>query len=252
MIAASLARALDPAAMARAAGYELDRWQAAVLRRRHPQTILNCSRQAGKSLATALGAVHEALFYSPALVLLYAPTQRQSELLYAKVRAVLRALDDVPTYQEDTRTSLQLSNGSRVACLPGDEATTRGFSGVNLLVIDEASRCSDLLYAGVRPMLAVSAGRIVLLSTPWGRRGFYWEVWSNGGPAWYRVQVTAAECPRITAEWLRIERDSLPERLYRQEYECSFEDIESQVFATELVTEAFTPNVKPLFPGGVR
>jgi hypothetical protein len=239
--------------MARAAGYEPDRWQADVLRRRGRQTILNCTRQGGKSLVTALGAVHEALFHPPALVLLFARAQRQSLELYGKVRAILRALgEEVPGYETDTKSSLELDNGSRVLCLPGDEATTRGFSGVNLLVIDEASRCPDLLYEAVRPMLAVSGGRLVLLSTPWGRRGFFWEVWTNGGPAWHRVKVTAPECPRIPAGWLALERQSIPERIFRQEYMCSFEDIESQVFPTDLVVEAFTDDVKPLFAGGVR
>ena len=239
--------------MARAAGYEPDRWQADVLRRRDRQTVLNCTRQGGKSLVTALGAVHEALFHPPALVLLFARAQRQSLELYGKVRAILRALgEEVPGYETDTKSSLELDNGSRMLCLPGDEATTRGFSGVNLLVIDEASRCPDLLYEAVRPMLAVSGGRLVLLSTPWGRRGFFWEVWTNGGPAWHRVKVTAPECPRIPAGWLEEERRSLPERVFRQEYMCSFEDIETQVFPTDLVLQAFTGDVQPLFAGGVR
>jgi len=50
--------------------------------------------------------------------------------------------------------------------LPGDEGTVRGFSGVSLLVIDEAARVADPLYFAVRPMLAVSQGRLVALDTP--------------------------------------------------------------------------------------
>ena len=244
---------LDPVWMARAAGFEPDHWQVEVLRRREPQTILLATRQGGKSLVTALLSVHEALFHPPALVLLFARAQRQSLELYGKVRLILRALRDVvPGYAADTLSSLELANGSRIICLPGDEATTRGFSGVSLLVVDEAARCPDLLYEAVRPMLAVSAGKLVLLSTGWGRRGFFYQTWMNGGPAWHRVKVTAPECPRIPAGWLEEERRSLPERVFRQEYMCSFEDIDSQVFPTELVMQAFTPEVQPLFPGGVR
>ena len=61
---------------------------------------------------------------------------------------------------------LELANGSRVVSLPGDEKNIRGYSGVTLLVIDEAARVADELYYAVRPMLAVSQGRLVALSTP--------------------------------------------------------------------------------------
>lgn len=252
-IAKTLAMALDPVWMARAAGYEPDNWQAEVLRRRAQQTILLCTRQGGKSLTTALLSVHEALFHPPALVLLFARAKRQSELLYAQVRLILRELGETATsYEKETESELVLTNGSKVVCLPGNEATTRGYSGVRLLVIDEAARCPDLLYEACRPTLAVSGGRLVLLSTPWGRRGFFFESWTNGGPAWHRVRVTAPECPRIPAGWLAQERESLPERVFRQEYLTSFEDLDSQAFPTDLVIQAFTQDVQPLFLGGVR
>ena len=92
----------------------------------------------------------------------------------------------------------------------------------------------------------------MLLSTPWGKRGFFFEEYTHGGPLWHRVRITAAQCPRITPDWLADERRALPERLYRQEYECSFEDTEDQVFASELVMQSVTPAVRPLFAGGVR
>jgi hypothetical protein len=57
---------------------------------------------------------------------------------------------------------LTLSNGARIIALPGKEETIRGFSGVTLLVIDEAARVLDDLYQACRPMLAVSGGRIIL------------------------------------------------------------------------------------------
>jgi hypothetical protein len=42
-----------------------------------------------------------------------------------------------------------------------------------MLVIDEASRVDDTLYLAVRPLLAVSGGRLVALSTPFGKRGWF-------------------------------------------------------------------------------
>src|SRR6185369_6360406 len=97
---------------------------------------------------------------------------------------------------------------SRIIALPENERTIRGYSGAALLVVDEASRVSDALYASVRPMLAVSRGRLVVLSTPFGKRGFFFEEWSSDR-AWERIRITADQCPRISPEFLEEERLAL-------------------------------------------
>src|SRR5499426_2764258 len=173
-LARDLARALDPVLFARRAGLEPDAWQASLLRSAGRQLILNCSRQSGKSTVSSLLALHEALYRPPALVLLLSPSLRQSQELFRKVKDALAALGpDAPALAEESALRLEWANGSRIVCLPGKEQTIRGFSGVSLLVVDEASRVPDELYYAVRPMLAVSGGRIVLLSTTFGRRGHF-------------------------------------------------------------------------------
>ena len=146
----------------------------------------------------------------------------------------------------DNEMSLLLPNRSRIVGLPGNEATVRGFSAVSLLLVDEASRVEDELYRAVRPMLIVSDGALWLMSTPFGKRGFFYETWVNGGAEWERVQVKAGECPRIRKELLEEERRSLGDMWYRQEYECEFVDAVSGVFDRDLVEGAITREVKPL------
>jgi hypothetical protein len=120
--------------------------------------------------------------------------------------------------------------------------------GVDLLVLDEAARVADDLYFAIRPMLAVSGGALLMLSTPAGRRGVFFEEWSDGH-GWERYEVPASEVPRISEAFLAEERRALPSRVYRQEYECSFEDVEDAVFAFEDVQAAITDEVSPLFAG---
>src|SRR5207249_9056453 len=86
---------------------------------------------------------------------------------------------------------------SRIIGLPGNEVGDRGFSGVRLLLVDEASRVDQDLYLAMLPVLAVSGGDIWLISTPFGRRGFFYQAWVEGGSGWHRVKVTATECARI-------------------------------------------------------
>ena len=100
----------------------------------------------------------------------------------------------------------------------------RGFSAVSLLLVDEAARVSDDLYMAIRPMLAVSEGTLWLMSTPFGKRGFFYEAWAHGGAEWERVRVPADECPRIPARFLEEEKATMGERWFRQEYLCEFVD----------------------------
>jgi hypothetical protein len=149
----------------------------------------------------------------------------------------------------ERKLSLELENGSRIVTLPGTEKTIRGFSGTSLLVLDEAARVEDALYHAIRPMLAVSGGALMMLTTPYGKRGVFYEEWI-GGRGWERYEVPASECPRITPEFLEEERATLPPFIYRQEYECSFEETEDQVFTTDLIDRAVTDEVQPLFGVG--
>jgi len=88
------------------------------------------------------------------------------------LRALINRLPDPPAVTCEGALSVRLANGSRILSLPGTEATVRGFSA-DLLIIDEAARVHDSLYEAVRPMLAVTGGRLVALSAPWGRRGWF-------------------------------------------------------------------------------
>jgi hypothetical protein len=246
-IAADLARALDPVRLAEHAGFEPDDWQASVLRSAAPRLLLNCSRQSGKSTVAALLGLHTALYDAGALVLLVSASLRQAAELYAKCVAVYRALGrPLPTTTE-TALRLDLSNGSRIISLPASEQTVRGYSAARLLVEDEASRVDDALYYSIRPMLAVSGGRLILMSTPFGKRGHFYEEWTNGGEAWERVQIPAHECPRIPAGFLEEERRALGPFWFRQEYECQFSETTDQLFAYDDVMAAITPAVEPLF-----
>lgn len=233
-----LAYALDPVAWARMMDFDADPWQADVLRSDSPRMLLNCSRQSGKSTATALLALYTALYQPGALVLLLSPSLRQSAELFRIVAGFYRRVALPIPVEAESVLRIELSNGSRVVSLPGKEATVRGYSGVDLLVIDEAARVLDGLYYTVRPMLAVSGGRLMALSTPFGKRGWWWREWAEGGDGWKRVMITAEDCPRISKEFLAEERQHLGEWWYRQEYCCEFMAALTSSFTYEMVQSA--------------
>ena len=256
-------------------GYQPDPWQVEFLRS-EARTIGCCwSRQTGKSSVAAAMAILTAVLESPALVLLVSKSLRQSSELMRKVKEMYRRISKpaksvrvfrpkpvklidemelLPAPYRETVLTMELDNGSRIVCLPGSADTIACYSAAALIVIDEASRVPDILYRTVRPMLATCGGRLVLISTPFGKRGFFFEVMHGLTPdgrrnpeEWHRIRIKGLQCPRIPKEFLEDERYSMGLAWYKQEYECSFEDMEGSLFRHEDIARSVNPQLKPLY-----
>jgi hypothetical protein len=102
---------------------------------------------------------------------------------------------------------------------------------------------------GRRPSVSdpapVSRGQLVALSTPFGKRGWYYEAWEKG-EGFERFKITARECPRISAEFLDEERRSMPDIFFRSEDMCEFTKPVDSVFRYDDIENTFDPAVKPL------
>jgi hypothetical protein len=251
-----LAMALDPATILDVIGYDevpgggpasADEWQKTILRSTARRMLVNCHRQAGKSTACAGLAMHTALYDAPALILIVSSGLRASGEMFGKVNTAYERLGrPVPTV-EDNSITLALANGSRVVALPNNPNTIRSYSAPKLVIADEASRIDEPVFAAIRPMLAVSQGRLILLSTPHGRRGEFYRMWSSGDPAWERIELRGEDNPRISRDYLDQERRDMIAWEFRQEWECSFEDMSDQLISGEVITQAFSSTEAPFF-----
>lgn len=166
MMAADIARAFDPVLMAHDCGIEPDEWQGNLLREQPRRALMLCSRQAGKTTTAGLLGLHRALYASSSLVLIVSPSQRQSAEIFRTVIGFYRKLDGAPELAAESVLRAEFKNGSRILALPGSEKTIRGYSGANLIILDEASRIEDELIGGLTPMLATSDGSFLALTTP--------------------------------------------------------------------------------------
>ncbi len=242
----------DILAFSRRVGLDPDPAQSAVLLSGANRGILNCSRQWGKSTLAAVLSVHRCLTRPDSLVLFASPSRRQSAELLLKARALLNRLGLRLRGDGVNPDSLVFPNNSRIVALPCNEATTRGFSAVSMLIVDEAARVPDEHYKALRPALAVGRGDVWLMSTPWGRRGFFYHSWAFGGSDWFRVESPATQNPRISPAFLEEERRNLG-TWFEQEYLCHFMDRTDSIFASELVEAALdsdedTFDFRPLQP----
>jgi len=237
--------ALDPVLWCRdVLGLALDPQQARLVASRGRRELLNCSRQWGKSTATAAAVLHEAVYVPGSRTVVVAPSARQSSLLLASVEGFANraAVAFSPLGGDDP--GLRFAGGEIIA-LPSAEATTRGLSGVTWLIVDEAARVGDDLWHSVRAYLATTGGRIWLLSTPFGQRGFFYEESKSG--RYHVTRVPASECPRISPEFLQEQKVSMPLAWFLQEYACEFTSVDGGVFDHGLVAASLSDDVEALW-----
>jgi len=241
-----LAYSLDPVLWAKEVlGYHPDPWQADLLRSRSRKIILNCSRQSGKSTTCAALGLHESIYRRPSFGLVIAPSQDQSAELMMKFDEFRGAVELPSDYlSTDTKLAVKFANGNRFVARPGSEKTARSFSAVTLLLEDEAARVSDALYNSVRPMLAVSNGRHILMSTPFGKQNHFFKIWDEERDLWQRFEIPAEMCPRISPEFLAEEKRTNP--WFEQEYHCVFMDSEGSIFSSDLFRSLSNPAISAL------
>ncbi len=233
--------------------------QSQILKSNSRQMICNNHRQWGKSSIIAIKALHRGLFSPGSLTLIASPTENQSKEMFLKVTTASIHIDKLELL-EDSKSRMTLKNGSRIVTLPGTEKSVRGYTSPDLIIIDEASRALEELYIAIRPMMLMSLGQLILISTPHGKQGFFHDVWSHHEEVdansddmmtiedgWERYRVRAIENERVDSEWLEAEKGQMSERAFQQEYLCEFVETEEQVFPYDLIQSMFSDEIDPLF-----
>ncbi len=239
----------DPVAFARLRlGFHPDPRQESILRSTAKRGILNCSRQWGKSMVGAAMAVIRAHTRPSSLVLVAAPTERQSGELVRTAESMVHNMGLDPKGDGTNKISIAFDNGSRIVGLPGhltgNAGGIRGFA-VSLLLVDEAAYLNDDVYHALTPMLGATDGDLWLMSTPNGKRGFFYETWAFG-TGWEKVKGLAKDCPRIRPEFLERQRENMGAVRFEQDFLCEFTESEDATFSQLLIDRAADSTIKPL------
>lgn len=247
----AMVEALDPVAFARGRGFVAEPWQARLLRTTAPRVVVPCSRQVGKTQTTSYKSLHTALNNAGRDVLIVSPSLRQSTEMLLRIKAIYQGMQQVPRLTKDNDSEIGLTNGSRVVSLPGTEGTVRGFANVKLLVIDEAARVDDEVFASVLPMVG-GDGQMMALSTPWGMRGWFYELCADSPTnGWEQHRITVYDSAQWDEKRIAEAKASVGRFVFDSDYLASFLDTDDQVFSTQDVRRAFTDELQPLFPEGV-
>ena len=219
-------------------GFEPDKWQMRVLEA-SKNVVIRSGRQVGKSTIVALKAFFFAVENPKKTVLVVAASQRQSGLLFEKMKSFV--IETMPDYieGEPTQTRLELKNGTRIYALPAGRTgyAIRGYS-IDLLIADEAAFISEAVWVAIIPMLAVTKGTLILLSTPFGKGGYFYNCF--GDPDYLQFHISSENCPRIPKQFLQKEKSRMTKLEYAQEYLGEFIEEFTQFFPTELIKSCCT------------
>jgi len=227
--------------------WEWDRWQQEILDHQGNIT-LRSGRQVGKSEVIARKAFDFAINHPKTVTMIIAASQRQSSLLFEKVRGNFEIYEreNKKSLFEDkpTQTRIRLTNGSVIHSLPAGRTGhfIRGFT-LDMLIADEAAFIGEQVWLSILPTIAVSRkrrgmGYIILLSTPFGKGGYFYHSFTDKD--FRQWHVSSEDCPRIDRGFLAKERKRMTKAEYRQEYLGEFTDEWNQFFPTQLIKECMT------------
>ncbi|MHA1876735.1 MAG: terminase large subunit domain-containing protein [Promethearchaeota archaeon] len=190
-------------------------------------------RQVGKTTIAAGRAIHHALSHENRQVLIVSPTQRQSSIMFRKIRSLLKHRLIFDEIESESQTMITFKNGSEIHSLPGNNPDTiRGFSPTKSIV-DEAAFVKDELFVALEPSLAATNGGLEMYSSPFGKRGRFYNSFDEEGFEKYHIK--SKESPLITDEFLQNARKSKTELEYLQEYEGEFLEEQDTYFSRELI-----------------
>lgn len=215
---------------------ELDKWQKEVLEA-SGNICLRSGRQVGKSTIISIKAAEYAINNPKKTILIISAVERQAQLLFEKTLGYL-----IDTYklkikggkEKPTKHKIQLVNGSVIHCLPTGMSGygIRGFT-VDLLICDEAAFIPQDVWQAVTPMLATTKGNIVLLSTPFGKGGFFYDCFND--PTFKAFHISSLDCPRTDKNFIERERQRMTKCQFMQEYEGLFVDDLRRFFSDEVI-----------------
>lgn len=237
----------NPCEVFSATGLVPDQWQREFLQSTAKRIIALTTRQCGKSTVAAALCLHQAITRPEQLIILLSPTERQSKHIFKKCLEFYRKLGSPLPATTLNKTSVEFKNGSVIVALPSNEEGIRGYSAPAIIVLDEAAQVSETLFFSVLPMLATSNGRLIAISTPFGKRGWFWEAWENRNTEdsahW---KVTADQCSRIQPDFLESAKRKMGVRWFNQEFLCEFTDVVDAAFSYSDVVGAIDSSVVPL------
>ena len=239
----TLSERVDPTILLeRVVGGAPDPWQRDLLTTTADTIMVLASRRIGKSTTVGVMAAQE-LSKDEHTVIILSPTLAQSQLLFAKISRVWDLIGLPIGIKRRTLTELHLANHSSVICVPAgqDGEGARGY-GVKqgILAYDEAAFVPDKVFAATLP-IAEDDAKTVLITTPGGKNGKAFEMWSDHDeyPDVHRIRACSLDLPRMAKTVARA-RKNMTSFEFGVEHGLSWMGAGRPFFSGEAIDRAYT------------
>ncbi len=211
----------------------LDSWQKKLITCKKDITVVS-GRQCGKTAGVSVVIGEEAINVPNSYILIGAYVIEQAEHIFWKVKDYMFAKHDKQIVGRPTLHFMELKNGSKIICKAvGDTGAGMRGPTVTLLVLDEAAFIPDRAWIAIEPVISVSKGRTILLSTGQCKKGFFYKSTLNKDVEQFKV--SARDCPRHTKEFLDRKEAELSPIAFAQEYLGEFLDDYNRKFTDEWI-----------------
>ena len=208
--------------------------QSQVLLDSHRMKVFVAGRRSGKSFLSVAFLIREALAGDNRLVFYVAPTIGQA-------RAVAWGLmkEWLPSWYtkswNETRLTVVLGNGSQISLRSADNPDAMRGVGLDALVMDEiADMRPEVWYEVLRPACSDRQARVMFVGTPKGLSSWAFDIYKRARDEtdtdWISFTCTTAEAGFVPEDELESAQKDLDPRVYRQEYEASFESPSGVVY----------------------
>ena len=229
-------------------GWDAFDYQVAPLNDTSKRLVISTGRQIGKTEMAAIRGLYNAVWHDDSVTLILSPNQRQSNILFRRMKYFLNRNavmpDDVripitESITRETQTVIELGNGAEIHSLPASEDgdNIRGFTA-HMIIVDEAAKIKDDVYKVIRPMLLTTRGTLILQGSPKGMSNYFYKCYSE--PTWKfsPYHFPSSVSPLISDEDIEEARLTLPDNEFRQEYLGEFISSVGVMFTPEEVDAA--------------
>ena len=224
--------------------------------------IYRSGRQAGKTSATAVKAIHAA-FFAPLYsrednpkeftILIVAPTQNQSSIMFDKIRTLITENDFLKQYiVKNTQTEiwvryLDQSGISRIITRATGETgmQIRGYSP-SIIIVDECAFIKESIMEALLPSGFATHAKVWLTSTPFGKNNYFYKQHVDSRPSnpeglWQEYHVKSTDNPLSKGNPL-FENfvKNLSADAYTQEVEGEFLDIGNALIPYDLLKDSLS------------
>lgn len=220
-------------------------WQSLLLNDDSQEISVRVGRQGGKTETIALKALHTALMKPRYNILIISPTMEQSRILFKKIEQYMLQYDFIKRYiKSNTKTEIYFTNGSNIFVKAG--SSVRGYT-INMIICDEAAYVDENVFVAAEPALMATNGRIILISTPFGKLGKFYESFTDLHYSTYHVP--SWKIPHIPNHKLERAKELMSNSDFLREHEAEFIEAAGAWFPLQLIKDnCFMWEELPLSP----